>query len=49
MQLQGKKGEKLSEVLHTWKRNGSQEKKQKSHYCKFLKLLPAVHDHHDVC
>lgn len=29
MQLQGKKGEKLSEVLHTWKRNGSQEKKTK--------------------
>lgn len=28
MQLQGKKGETLSEVLHTWKRNGSQEKKQ---------------------
>lgn len=30
MHLQGEKGEKLSEVLHTWKRNGSQEKKNKN-------------------
>lgn len=37
----GKTGEKLSEVLHTWKRNGSQEKKTKQKSLLWVSTTPA--------